>query len=390
MSKPWLYRPNGAVIERLEWMTDISTAFDAGEQRIALRAHPRRTFEFQVGLIDRERRTAENLLHGWQAQSFDLPVWMDCQALQAAADASDTVLLVDTTTRDFRAGGKVLISDGTPFAHELGEVASLTDSAITLADPLASAWPAGAEVYPVRTARLEEDLTLARFTGGTSYGRLRFECTDISAWPPATGGTTYRGFPVLTQAPNWTEDIEQGFVRKMARFDPGTGPALFEEEGSGALMMQTHRWLLDGRAEIDAFRRWLYARRGMLAAFWLPTFALDFEVVAAVGSGDTTIQVEHCGYTDFIAQDIGRRDVRIVLRNGTAYHRRITGSTELSATVEQLTIDTALGAAVAPADIASVSYLDLVRLAGDGAEIIWHGWDLAEARINTRGARNDL
>jgi hypothetical protein len=390
MSKPWIFRPNGPVLERLEWMTDVITAFDAKEQRIPLRLHPRRVFEFEVGLIDRERRIAENLLHNWQAQPFDLPVWMDRQALQADAAIAETELLVDTTTRDFQAGGKVLLCDGTPLVFELSEIEAVADGMVTLAEPLAAAWPAGSEVYPVRSARLQEDFNLARFTGSMSYGVARFECVDLSPWPAATGGSVYRGFQVLAQAPNWTRDVEQGFMRKVARFDPGTGPALFDEEGGGAVLMQSHRWLLDGRAEIDAFRRWLYARRGMLSAFWLPTFALDFDVVAPIGPSDTTIDVEHCGYTGTIGQDIGRRDIRITLHSGTTYDRRITASAELSADVERLTIDSALGASVTLLDIESISYLDLVRLAGDGAEIVWHGWDLAEAQLNTRGSRNDL
>lgn len=386
---PWLYKPDGAILERLEWLTDVIPSFDGSEQRIALREYPRRYLEWSTVLTERDRRTAENLLHNWQAKPFGIPVWMDSQSMTEPAASGSSTIAIDTTTRDFRVGGSLGIATG-PHTVEIAQVQDVTDSLVTLTAPLQASWPIGAEIFPMRVARLPDDVRLSRFDGDTSYGVLRFECMGASDWPAATGGTAYRDHPVLTQAPNWTEDVEQGWARKLASLDPGAGPAFWDEEGSGAMMSQAHRWLLDGRAQIDAFRRWLYARRGRLSAFWLPTFAQDFKVVASIGSTASTIDVEHCGYTDTIAQDIGRRDIRIELHSGASYLRRITGCSEVSSTVERISINSALGAPVTPADIRSVSYLDLVRLEADSAEIAWTRWDLAESRLMTRGSRNDL
>lgn len=386
--EPWLYRPDGEIIERLEWLTDVITSFDGSEQRIALRAYPRRYFEWAVALSDSDRRAAENLLHNWQARTFAIPVWMDSQSLSAPVSGGADTIAIDTTTRDFRVNGLMGVSTG-PRTFEIAQVSAITDDLVTLSAPLLGDWPIGAEVFPVRAARLPDDVRLSRFDGDTSYGMLRWECIEDSDWATSVG-STYRSQPVLTQAPNWTEDVEQGFARKLANFDPGTGPAFWDEEGGGAIMAQSHRWLMDGRAQINAFRRWLYARRGRLSSFWLPTFAQDFKVVAGIGSTASTIDVEHCGYTDTIGQDIGRRDIRIELHGGTSYMRRITGCSEVSNTVERISIDSTLGAAVAPGDIRSVSYLDLVRLEADAAEIAWIRWDLAESRLMTRGSRNDI
>lgn len=386
---PWLYRPDGGILERLEWLTDVIPSYSGREQRIALRGFPRRTLEFATTLVMRERRTAENLLHNWQGRAFGIPVWMDSQALTSPLSAGAQSISIDTTTRDFRVGGIVGVSTG-PHTFEVAQVSQVASGSVTLAAPLAQSWPVGAEVYPMRAARLPDEVRLQRFDGETSYGALRFELIEDSDWQAAAGGTTYRTFQVLTQAPNWTEDVEQAFARKMASIDPGVGPAYWDDESGGAVMLQSHRWLLDGRAQIDAYRRWLYARRGRLASFWLPTFAQDFRVVASIGSTATTIDVEHCGYTDTIDREIGRRDIRIELHNGTAYFRRITGCAEVNTTVERLSIDSQLGALVAPADIRSVSYVDLVRLESDAVEIAWSRWDVAESRLMTRGSRNDL
>ena len=55
---PWLHRPSGSVLERLEWLTDVLPSFNGGEQRRQLREAPRRTFEFSVQLTGRDRRAA--------------------------------------------------------------------------------------------------------------------------------------------------------------------------------------------------------------------------------------------------------------------------------------------------------------------------------------------
>jgi hypothetical protein len=388
---PWFYRPDGQVLERLEWLTDVLQSFDAGEQRIRLRGTPRRFFELGITVEGQERRTAENALHDWGARAWALPVWMDSLRLGADLAAGATAIAIDTTTRDYRVEGLVgLMID--PLHFEVAQIDAVTDSSITLAAPLANDWPAHETViFPVRAARMPDEQRLRRFTGDAAYGRFRFECTEVNDWPAASEvAGLYRTFPVLGQAPNWTEDVDQGYLRKLARFDPQVGSFYVDEAGSGPILLQSHRWLLDGRAEIDAFRRWLYARKGRLSAFWLPTFAQDFVVVASIGPTALTIDVEHCGYTLLIDEDVNRRDIRIELNDGTVFYRRITASVEVSAAVERLSIDADLDQLVEPAQIRSVSYMALVRLEADAAEIAWRRWDAAEASLMTRGARNDL
>ena len=387
----WMTQPDGPVLERLEWLTDVIPSFAGGEQRRALRAGPRRFFEFEAALSGAARRTVENLLHSGQAVQWRLPVWPDAVPLASAVSASATAIPAATTGRDFAAGREVaLVVDAT--RYEVRTIASLTSAEITLAAGTASAWPAGSTlVVPLRPAFIAASLSLSRFTGADALARWRFEVVGPNDWTAETPATTYRSHPVLTAAPNWTEDPQHTLERSLDRVDNGTGPAFFlDAAAAGPQRLQTHRWLLDGRTQIDAFRQWLHARRGRLAAFWLPTWALDLEVAASIGASDTTIDVAHCAYSAAVAQGIGRRDIRIETVGGAVFYRRITASTEVSATVERLTLDSALGAALAPADILAVSFMSLARLEADAVEIQWQTADLAESVATTRAALNDL
>ena len=80
----------------------------------------------------------------------------------------------------------------------------------------------------------------------------------------------------------------------------------------------------------------------------------------------------------------------MLLGSGAAYNRRITGSSVISASVERLTIDSALGVAVQPADVALISFIDLMRHESDAVELHWWRCDVVEAALVLRGSRNDL
>lgn len=385
----WPHRPNGEVVERLEWKSDVLSTFDGGEQRIDLRAFPRRRFEFGSSMSNRARREAENLLYAWQGLKFGLPLWMDGEPLASNVAAASTVIPVTTDTRDYHVGGLVaLIRDERTF--EIAEIDSLAADSVTTVQARAQGFTAGlTSVTPVRVGQLPDDVTIARFTGGDGSLLLQWECVDDSAWPAAVE-STYRSYPVLATKPNWTEDVQQKQVRKLGRIDPQVGKRVWDEESSGAIAVQTHRWLLDGRSEIGAFRSWLYARRGRVSAFWIPSFAQDFSVVATIGPAATTIDVEHSNYSARVGQGINRRDIRIELLNGTVYHRRITGSAELGADTERLVIDSALGATVNPADVGVVCFMQLSRLESDAVELAWWKHDVVECALSVRSFRNDL
>lgn len=385
---PWFYRPAGPVLERLEWRTEILPTYNGKEQRRGLRLSPRRWFEFEVMLTERERRTAEQRIAKSQAALWALPVWMDNQPLPSALGAGATTLSIDTTTRDFRVGSYVgFIIDGATYETSL--ISNVAAGSLTFG-ALAAAWPAGTTmVVPIRGARMSDQQALSRFTGDASYGNLRWECSEPNDYTAATE-STYRSIPVLADAPNWLEEPEIEFARRIERVDAGFGLSFYEDETGGPEFRQTHTWTLDGRAAIDAYRKWLYARRGRLQHFWLPTFAQDFEVTADIGSADTTIDVRHSDYVANIAQDVGRRDIRIQTEAGATFMRRITNAIVVNATTERLTIDSALGSAVAATSIKAVSYMALVRLDADAVEIAWQRHDWAESKLALRSSRNDL
>jgi hypothetical protein len=387
----WTWAPNWGepMIERLEWLTDTLVAFDGTEQRIQLREYPRRALEFSFGAQGKQRRRLDIALYGWGARGWALPFWPDGQRLEASLLIGDLVVPVSTTNRDFTAGGLVMLlaDDGT---SEVIEIESVAADSLTLARGVLRDWPAtSAVIYPVHLARLPASHGFQRFTHDYVDGRVRFDFQDASAWPAAVE-TNYRGLPVLTEKPNWVQDIDQTMIRKLSQLDYGTGQRAFDDESNLPEILQSYRWFLDTRTKIAAFRSWLYSRAGKAKAVWVPTWADDLQLAADAGAAATTIDVENVDYTKQIwpTPRLHRRDIRIELTSGAVYYRRITGAAEINTTIERLGIDSAVGVILTPATVRSISFLALARLDADGVEINWFTGDSAEAAHNLRATGN--
>ena len=387
----WVWRPDWSspMIERLEWLTDVLTAYDGTEQRIKLREYPRRTIEFAFAATGRQRRKLDSVLYGWGARQWALPIWPDGEQLSADVSVGAMEVLATTATRDYHAGGLLILMNDSG-AYEAVEIDEVQADRLILERATEKQWPASSTmVYPARLARLPSTHGFRRFTGDAVYGPVRFEVDENSSWTAATE-TTYRGRPVLTEKPNWIEDIGVEFMRKLASLDYGTGPAVYNDESGVPEIIQTHRWMLDGRDSIGAFRSWLYARAGKYGALWVPTWSDDMILAATIGSTAVTMDIENIDYHERIDGGINRRDIRIQLRSGAVHYRRITAAEHISDDIERLTIDSALGIEVQTADVVSISYMALCRLDTDGVEISYFAGDIAESAHSVRAIRHDV
>jgi hypothetical protein len=93
------------VEEQLGWKTDRLRAWDATEQRRALRIAPRRQVKFTTWMSKQDKQFIENQLFAWGALIWALPIWWDGQYLSVQSNPGDVLVLADTVGRDFVADG---------------------------------------------------------------------------------------------------------------------------------------------------------------------------------------------------------------------------------------------------------------------------------------------
>ena len=380
------FAPNwaGGISERLAWLTDVLESYDGSEQRIRLRSVPRRSFEFQLDLAGQDVRVLETLLHAWGARVFAVPVWTDRTVLSAPLSAGAAAVRVsDAAHADYHAGGLVAFwSDNQQ--HEVGEILSLAGNALTLRQPLSRSWPAGTRVFPARFARIDGDAVVAHPTDALASARVRLEVEDPSVVPAIAAGTAYRGYRVLEWRPNRIEDVIDTWRRKLATLDYGTGPVTIDDLSGQPVVGKRLRFTFSNRATIQAFRAWLHARQGRAVPFWLSSGQSDVALTRPINAADQHLTVRNIGYARYLASPSIQRDVAIRVAGVSAYHRRITGATEISEDEELLTIDAPVGVAIPLSRIVRVSFLNLVRLEADAQELFWETDGIVQAVLEVR------
>ena len=183
------------------WATDVLTARDGTEQRVGLRAKPRRSLEFSILVGSADAALLDVLLSAWQSRVYALPIWPDKGVLTTAIAAGSTVIPLTTTNLEYEADGLLVI--GTDSRNtEAAEVLSIASNAVTLKQPLLQPWPAGAFVTPARTARLRITQAVSRVTDAIATARLVFDIAGTTAITKQDSTTTFNSTPVWITRPN--------------------------------------------------------------------------------------------------------------------------------------------------------------------------------------------
>lgn len=379
----WPIRPDWArgVTERLEWATDVLPAYDGTEQRVRLRSNARRSLEMDFLASGHDARIAETLLFGWGGRKYCLPVWMERDVLAAPVAAGSTTLTVtDAALKDYRVGGLVVLWASTAQAEAV-EISAIAGNTLTLKTATSRAYPAGASVCPGALARIEGDAPVRRATDAIIETRLRFldeAAIDRSA---AEIGPAWQGYAVLDERPDRAEDVSETWSRTLAVLDSLAGMVAVEDTTGQPVIRRTYSWLLNGRAAIDRWKKWASARAGRMNALWLPTFSDDLEVVDTIADTHTTVKVRNALIARYVGAHPLRAAIRIETTAGQVYHRLVTGATEIDEATESLTIDSALGVTLAPAQIARVMWMGLARLDADAIEIHYETDSIAQAGL---------
>jgi hypothetical protein len=343
---------------------------DGSEQRIRLRADPRRSFEFDI-LDYGNGGQLDLLMNVWQSRVYAVPVWTDKARLASAVAAGDTVLNVSTTHLDYRAGGLAVVGIAGG-ATEALEVLSLTANTITLKRPVIGNWPAGSWISPARLGRLPAQQAVSRPTAAISQAKLKFDLDDLASTVSATASAVqYRGFDTLIMAPNRVEDVSVEYQRLIEVFDVETGVTDVVDAPNRPFIVRRYQFLLADRAQLTAMRGWLAARAGRQTPFWVPTWERGLEVAQPFALDATEILVQSRGFATYYQPMPGRQDVAFLHKDGTWSFRQITAFEFVDGVVERMRIDSALGVARAPSDFAIVCFLELARLESDAVEIFF-------------------
>ena len=376
------FRPETPLIERLRFLTDILEHKDGTEQRISLRKAPRQEFDLTLLLEDGpERQRYDNLMFDWQARVFGLPMWHEPTFLASAASAGATSINVGSTDfADYRVGGlAVIYSSETSF--ETIEITSVGPTAINFSSPLASTWPAGTEVYPVRTAICRPNTRKERYPTNLQGAKLTFRVLDNDVSLASTAAfNTLLGKVILDDANAIDGTLQESIDRRVYELDSETGKFSAATAWSRSRSGSAKTFVTRTRQRLWEVRQLLHALRGPQTSFYLPTFYRDLTPAVNLVSGNSTITIVNVGYSRYAKARQPKNQIRVWLANGTSLDRTVTAAAEVDASTEQLTVDTPWPSNIAVSSITRVELVEKVRIDGDDITIE-HRDSLGSARI---------
>ena len=380
------FNPNwrDPVIESMEWLTDVVTAYDRTEQRLALRQFPRRSLKYLFTFENQNKVSMmEAQLFGWMSKVFVLPVWTDWQRLTANVVAGAMTAPISTPLRDYTPGCMMIFWRDYK-TWEVMEIESISSMAVNFTKATTLSWAIGDRVIPVRLARLTNTATINRPTSTLTEASLEFfyevntgsstNRNGVSTWPQ------YLGADVLMQVPNVADaDQEDAISFDLKTVDASKGPWwTYGNVDSGITITRPYSWLLKTRQEIANFLAFLEMRKGKSVPFWMPSWSQDMESLQVVNPNDISLLINGIGYTQMIKHHASRSDLVFRFVDGsTPVYKHITASADPSNGTETISIDSAFGKTIPMGGFASISFLNLCRLDADSIDIQWHSDSIA-------------
>jgi len=233
---------------------------------------------------------------------------------------------------------------------------------------LTKAWD-NARIFPVRLARTSEGIEFERLN---AYMQMTADfLVEDSVYLGESDFGMFDGYEVYEDKNERVSDISERIRLPQVEFDNGQGPVVYELTCDYSDFAGILGKIAIGKADMWQWRQWLHARKGRQKPFLLPSWNKDLVPMEAI-TGSSIILI--CKATNLPLYGEFPFRVRIEMKNGTIYYRKITGAETGDPGKENLYLNECLGTAYNPEDFKLVSYLYLVRLNADTVEINYYGY----------------
>jgi len=379
----WDVPPNWAAgyNETLSFKTEVLTAFDGTEQRLALRHRPRREIEFEPVFAGDAGRRAKRLLATWQNRNFAMADWargVHCAGLPAGT----TSVTLDEPIPEL-AVGDLIVLRGEGVSQAI-EVAAIDGLEITLNSPVAASFPVGTRAYPGLVVHAAASLTDRRLTSDAGRTSMQFrQAYATGKLDAGSAATTWRGLEVFLARANWAQNVELDHVFNFTWLDNERGLFAFRTPEDSPKDVRKITVLSASRGEVRALTDFFKRCRGRRGEFYAPTWDLDLRVPdgEVLLSGGFTLPVSDTGEVDRVGQDLVYRNLYVRLTDGTELFRRVTSADLGPDGTPRLALDAGWPRNVKAHEVALICWMPRCRLASDQLTIEWKTDGLAEASI---------
>ena len=383
--------PDPPVTEYWDWLTDVMTTWDGSEQRISLRATPRRSTNYSFPLeTDIERQRQWNRWYKSLATRLVLPYYQYATVLTQRSAIGADKLFFDPAKTDVRAGEFGILLDTANEQGYLVQFASLEADGAVLEAPITFDAQAGWVIAPAFTSRLADGsgLRMRTISGKITIDAEQLDIREEFKRPGSTAPIdVFDGLNVLNRRPLADEDVPETFNVNYEVMDGGVGVMEIKSSWlhpvvSGARKFLIHRY--SEPQEMDYWRDFLDAARGQQNPFLFSTWRDDLMLAVKPELGTNQLVVTNTDYPSMYFPYESFRRVQIELMNGTLLWRRVQTATDNGDGTVTLELSGTFGTNPGDNDIRKISFLEQVRLGSDRVKLVHYHLDtIIELQIQT-------
>lgn len=364
----WGLEPEFPYQEQLVFLSDIHPSQNGNEQRITLVQVPDQSWSYQFIIEEGlEAQQFQNLLFDFQSRYFAVPVRNEESKLTSAAVVGALTINVNATGfRDYRVGGHAIIFTSQT-VNDVLEIASFTATTIVFTTALTNAYVFGTQVFPNAFCKIQSDVSGSFFTVGLRTKSIRFVNTDNDVdFTDLSPFSTFNSKLLL--------DLDQSMLSgnivtsKRQSLVTAQGAGLRFSEGLWDRNKPIRRLIIraDGLQAIRELRGLVYALKGRVTSFYVPSFTEDLTATSDLTIATNILDVTNVGYTEFVRQRLPINAIRVVFKDGsTPVLKTVLSSSVTSSSVERLLVDSNWVATIPTASILRIEYLHKVRLASN-------------------------
>lgn len=337
------------IVEKLEYKTQIHTAWNGSEQRMALRSEPRTFVSYDyIGAETWQSQYLRMLTFGQQTQRIQFPLWhAKCELEIKQYKGQANITIPTAALWGYRNIGSVMLWTNDRDGGVKYDIKYITaNGVIGLTKQLTSDWEAfSTVVVPVFYGVLQQEDNYSNTHSNLSTMTINLELLqnqNAPAFPPAWDEfhvettmrdtcpdrglpDTYMGAEVFKDEPPWLDNIAANYSKNANRLDNETGVFRFDLKSYDTAETRQIKYMGISRAEGYNFQRFFMRCKGMLKSFYAPTWMNDLELAGDMPSGQIYLLVNFNMFWKYYAKSKRRRTIVIFYLNGTCEILKIAG-----------------------------------------------------------------
>lgn len=394
------------IVETIEYLTQIHTAWDGTEQRMALREYPRRSVSYRyAGMTTTESSRLRALCYSSQTTQLEWPLWHAAVKLPRSLYKDQAqIKLTSLDMWNYRDCHALMLWKNDELGGDCFDLNEITaDGSIYFKRQVNDDWSAlGTMVVPIFWGVLKQEDNYGNITSNIAdlninvdvmpaitaanlpaavneynYPRLVFPFTQNAE-------STYMDTELFLMPPAWVDDEDIGYMRNANRLDNNTGVFRYDLKSSAITTNKSLEYLPISMEEIQFMQRFFYRCKGQFKSFYAPTWTSDIELSADAEIGSTYLLTKFAMYYKYYGLNARRKLLLVFYVDGTIEILNIAGFSITDDGYGKVFLKIPLRRDLIRNQIAMISFLCKWRLASDKLIIDYETTDIANVTLEMK------